>query len=206
MALSAVIAFWGTSFLLVVTPGADWAYMITTGLRNQSVVPAASGLLLGYLGLTAVVAAGVAALVASTPVLLTALTVIGAGYLIWLGASGLAHPAEPATGLAETPRLTWSSQTLRGAGISGLNPKALLLFVALLPQFTSAASPWPLALQIIVLGLVHTGSCAVVYSSVGVGARVVLSTRPSLARRVSRFSGAAMLTIGMMLALHQFAG
>jgi threonine/homoserine/homoserine lactone efflux protein len=206
VALSAVIAFWGTSFLLVVTPGADWAHMITAGLRNQSVLLAASGLLLGYLGLTTVVAAGVAALVASTPVLLTALTVLGASYLIWLGASGLAHPAEPATGLAETSRLSWSRQTLKGAGISGLNPKALLLFVALLPQFTSAASQWPLTVQIMVLGLVHTCSCAVVYSGVGVGARVVLSTRPSLARGVSRFSGATMLAIGMMLVLHQLAG
>jgi len=89
VALGAVVAFWGTSFLLIMTPGADWAYMITAGLRNRSVVPAASGLVLGYVALTAVVAAGVAALVARTPDVLTALTLIGAAYLIWLGVTGL---------------------------------------------------------------------------------------------------------------------
>jgi hypothetical protein len=37
VALGAVVAFRGTSFLLVLTPGADWAYMITAGLRNRGV-------------------------------------------------------------------------------------------------------------------------------------------------------------------------
>jgi threonine/homoserine/homoserine lactone efflux protein len=87
VALGAVVAFWGTSFLLVITPGADWAYMITAGLRNRSVLPAAAGLLVGYLTLTAVVAAGVGVLVAGSPAVLAVLTLLGAAYLIWLGAA-----------------------------------------------------------------------------------------------------------------------
>src|SRR2546430_15901466 len=80
VALGAVVAFWGISFLLVMTPGADWAYMITTGLQNRPVIPAASGLLSGYLALTVVVAAGVGPLVAASPVVLAVLTVAGAAY------------------------------------------------------------------------------------------------------------------------------
>ncbi len=204
MALGAVLAFWGTSFLLVMTPGADWAYMITAGLRNRSVAPAAAGLLIGYLALTAVVAAGVAAVVARSPMVLTALTMVGAVYLIWLGVSRFVHPAAPAAGTEEAAGPTWWRQTLKGAGISGLNPKALLLFLALLPQFTDSTSSWPLAVQIMILGLVHIVSCAVVYSSVGVGARLVLRARPSLARAVARISAAAMMVIGALLIVHQF--
>ena len=33
------------SFLLVLVPGADWAYAIAAGLREQSVLPAVTGLL-----------------------------------------------------------------------------------------------------------------------------------------------------------------
>jgi threonine/homoserine/homoserine lactone efflux protein len=206
VALGAVVAFWGTSFLLVITPGADWAYMIATGLRGRSVVPAAAGLLLGYVLLTAVVAAGVAVVIAGSPALLGALTLAGATYLLWLGVNTVLHPAEPGqagTGGAAVP---WWRQALKGAGISGLNPKALLLFLALLPAFGDATSAWPMPVQVTVFGLVHILSCAVVYSAVGVGARRVLRARPSLARAVSRSSGAAMVAIGALLVLHQVTG
>ncbi len=97
-------------------------------------------------------------------------------------------------------------QAAKGLGVSGLNSKVLLLFLALLPQFTVAAAPWPLAVQIAVLGLVHVASCAVVYTGVGVGARRVLRTRPAAARVVSRSSGAAMVVIGAVLLVGQLAG
>jgi threonine/homoserine/homoserine lactone efflux protein len=201
--VAAMVGFWGTSFLLVMTPGADWAYMITAGLRNRSVAPAAVGLLLGYLGLTVVVAAGVATVLAGSPVVLGALTTAGAAYLMWLGVTALLHPATPGEASAGAVADSWLQQTAKGAGISGLNPKALLLFLALLPQFTDATAQWSVAAQIVALGLIHTLSCAVVYSGVGVGARVVLRARPALARAVSRFSGAAMILIGVGLVVHQ---
>ncbi|MFB7456956.1 hypothetical protein [Streptomyces sp. NPDC056188] len=53
--------------------------------------------------------------------------------------------------------------------------------------------------QIAVLGLVHTANCAVVYTGVGTAARRVLRTRPAVASAVTRFSGAAMIVIGVLL-------
>ena len=67
MASSTVAAFWAVSFLFVVTPGADWAYAIAAGLRHRVVLPAVGGLLAGHLAATAVVAAGVGALVTRSP-------------------------------------------------------------------------------------------------------------------------------------------
>jgi len=84
-----------------------------------------------------------------------------------------------------------------------MNPKALLLFIALLPQFTDPSSEVPVAVQIIVLGLMHTLSCAVVYTGVGTGARRVLATRPAAAQIVVRVSGVAMLGIGAVLLIEQ---
>lgn len=84
-------------------------------------------------------------------------------------------------------------------GISGLNPKMFLLFLALLPRFTRPDAPWPVAAQIAVLGLVHVASCAVVYTGVGAGARRLLRTRPTAARTVTRISGAVVVAIGVLL-------
>jgi threonine/homoserine/homoserine lactone efflux protein len=198
MAGGTVAAFWAVSFLFVVTPGADWAYAIAAGLRHRVVLPAVGGLLAGHLAATAVVAAGVGALLARAPLLLSVLTALGAVYLVWLGIGMLARPALPQAGVDETPR-SWVRQAAKGAGISGLNPKVFLLFLALLPQFTDPNAAWPLALQIVVLGLVHVTSCAVVYTGAGTGARRVLRARPAAALAVTRCSGAAMIVIGAVL-------
>lgn len=45
---------------------------------------------------------------------------------------------------------------MKGADVSGLNPKALLLFLALLPQFVNRDEAWSFGVQITALGLVHT--------------------------------------------------
>ena len=199
MAFTSVAAFWGVSFLFVLTPGADWAYAIAAGLRNR-VLPAVSGLLAGHLLATLVVAAGVGALVTRLPVALTILTAAGAAYLIWLGATMLARPPVADSAVDATHDTGSSARwALKGIGVSGLNPKVFLLFLALLPQFTQPGADWPLSAQILVLGLIHVASSAVVYSGVGAGARLVLAGRPAAARLVSRFPGIVMIASGVFL-------
>jgi threonine/homoserine/homoserine lactone efflux protein len=205
MAGGTVAAFWAVSFLFVMTPGADWAYAIAAGLRHRVVLPAVAGLLAGHLAATAVVAAGVGALLAQSPLVLTVLTAVGAAYLVWLGIGMFAHPVAPQAH-TEEPDGSWLRQAAKGAGISGLNPKVFLLFLALLPQFTNPNAEWPLAMQIVVLGLVHVASCAVVYTGVGTAARRVLRARLGTARTVTRCSGAAMIVIGVVLLAEQLIG
>ncbi|WP_394525481.1 LysE family translocator [Paenarthrobacter nicotinovorans] len=161
-----------------------------------------AGLLTGHLVATAVVAAGVGALVASSPMVLTGLTIVGCAYLLWLGLGMCRNPSIPQAGV-DHGEDSWARQALKGAGISGLNPKVFLLFLALLPQFTDPNGPWPVAGQIAALGLLHVTSCAVIYTGVGCGARAVLRTRPTAARTVTRFSGAAMILIGVVLLVEQ---
>ncbi|WP_130452253.1 LysE family translocator [Zhihengliuella halotolerans] len=206
--MQTVFAFWLVSTLFVVTPGADWAYAMSAGIRHRSVAPAVGGLLSGHLLVVGLVAAGVGALLAAHPWALTTLTAAGCAYLVWLGVGTIARPAVPSLGSAAGASLSGtgvSRQVLKGAGISGLNPKVFLLFVALLPQFTDAAAAWPVAGQIGALGAVHLVSCAAVYASVGLAARRVLGARPTAARMVSRLSGAAMVAIGVILLVERVA-
>jgi threonine/homoserine/homoserine lactone efflux protein len=202
MAISSIAAFWLVSIMLVLVPGADWAYAIAAGMAGRAVLPAVGGLLAGYAVLTGVVAAGLAALVAGSPAMLTALTVLGAVYLMWLGIATVRHPPTPQAD-ANHGGVSWLRRVVKGAGISGLNPKALLLFLALLPQFIVRDAAWPFAAQIAILGLVHTANCGAVYSGVGTTARRVLRTRPAAARAVSRTSGAAMILIGVLLVVER---
>ena len=97
-------------------------------------------------------------------------------------------------------------QAAKGAGISGLNPKVFLLFLALLPQFTDPD-----------VGVADRGADR----GAGTGARGQLrgglhrgghrgpagaaGTAPA-ARAVTRFSGAAMTVIGVVLLVEQLIG
>jgi threonine/homoserine/homoserine lactone efflux protein len=51
MSLSVMAGFWAVSLLLVITPGADWAYAISAGLRGRgAVIPAVAGMMSAHLG------------------------------------------------------------------------------------------------------------------------------------------------------------
>ncbi|MER5517193.1 LysE family translocator [Streptomyces sp. NPDC002763] len=206
-----LISFLAVDLLLVCVPGADWAFVIAAGVRGRSVPRAVAGLVAGYALHTALAVAGLAVLVASSPALLTVLTVAGAAYLVWLGWSVLRRPAVPVeagetgetgeTGEAgETAAGTEGPDFWRGAAISGLNPKGLLLYLSVLPQFlVTRGDHAPVAAQTAVLGALHMAACAAVYLAVGTLARRLLSARPRAARAVTRTSGAAMLGIGALL-------
>jgi threonine/homoserine/homoserine lactone efflux protein len=204
MAISSIAAFWVVAALLIAVPGADWAYVIGTALSGRPIILAVSGLVIGYAGVTVAVAAGVGALVARTPASLTALTIAGGLYLLWLGVRTFLQPA--GHGLAEgTAARTDRATLVKGVGVSGLNPKGLLVFLAVLPQFATPRGNWPLAVQLAVLGLIFMLTCAAFYLSMGSVARRILDGRPSVARVVSRFSGAAMIVLGvLLLAEHLF--
>jgi threonine/homoserine/homoserine lactone efflux protein len=209
-----LLAFWGVTFMLIVVPGPDWAFTLAAGVRDGVVLPAVTGLVLGYAVLTVLVAVGVGALVARSPLVLTTLTAVGAGYLVHVGISVLRRPgalhidhgdASDTTDNRWTARRTFARPAsnaaivARGVGVSGLNPKGLLIFVALLPQFTDPTGRWPATVQLAALGLVFVVTCGAFYTVVGHSARAILGARPAAARLVTRMSGAAMVLVGLLL-------
>jgi threonine/homoserine/homoserine lactone efflux protein len=193
-----LLAFWGVAFALIAVPGPDWAFVLATGSRDRVVLPAVAGLVIGYVLLTGVVAAGLGALVAGSSAALSLLTAIGAGYLVWLGIALHRRPGSLHLGGGE-PAASARRRLARGIGVSGLNPKGLLVFLAILPQFTDACGAWPVPVQLTALGLVFVGTCAAFYTLVGFSARAVLAGAPAAARVVSRVSGTAMMAVGLLL-------
>lgn len=234
MDVSLLAGFALVSLTLACTPGADWAYIISSAITKPRFLPAILGLLSGYLFHTALVACGVAALVANSPGLLSWLTGAGAVYLLWLGVSTLRtfrsatfHDGTCPDQAAQTPHERRERRHGAGAGVdtlpaptslklgtpradflkglltSATNPKALLLYIALIPQFISVHSGWPLPLQTAALGLAHFAVSILVYFAVALTARLLLRSRPLAARLVTLFSGAIMIILAVGLVLDQ---
>jgi threonine/homoserine/homoserine lactone efflux protein len=204
---SALIAFAGVALTAVVVPGPDWAFVMAAGLRNRSVVPAVGGLLAGYALITAAAAAGIGPLATAAPLALVILTVAGAAYLIYLGIAILRSPAAlDLPGPQNTSPVRAGFLLRRGVGVSALNPKALLFFLAILPQFVRPAAAWPAALQMAALGGVWVAICAGFYLALGYAANRIFGARPRLHALMTRTAGWAMIIVGIVLLGEQVVG
>lgn len=199
-------AFIVVAAALACTPGVDWAYSITAGLRQRSFVPAVAGLCGGYLLHTVLMVAGLAALLAGMPGVLGWITVAGAGYLLWLGVSTLRTWRGASFGTAGavgSPSANQLRTFLQGMGTSGINPKGLLFYIALVPQFVSPEASLPVPVQSGLLGLTFVLLAGAVYTCVALLARRILQSRPGAARKVTLASGVIMVALGVALLAEQ---
>lgn len=206
MNLQLFLAFVVVAAALACTPGVDWAYSITAGLGRRSFVPAVAGLCSGYVLHTVLMVAGLAALLAGMPGVLGWITVAGAAYLLWLGTATIRSWRGASFAAAAAVDSTGQNQLrtfLRGMGTSGINPKGLLFYVALVPQFVSAEAPLPVPVQSGLLGLTFVLLAAIVYTCVALLSRKLLQSRPGAARKVTLASGIIMVGLGAVLLSEQ---
>src|SRR5205814_1546047 len=136
MALATWLLFLLISLAAVLTPGPAMLAILGHALAHGSraTMPVVFGNVLGAVVLMGVSVAGLAALLSSVPHALEAMKYAGAAYLLWLGihsfqAGGPAQPRASRSGFA------------RGALIALSNPKGLLFYAAVLPQFVDPARP-----------------------------------------------------------------
>ena len=198
-----VVAFWGVSMLFIMSPGADWSYAISAGIHKR-VLPSVTGLLFGHVLATLIVAAGLGLVLAQHPQALMVLSLLGAAYLAWMGWQMFRQPAAPSAG-EQMDDTHWGRWCWKGFCVSGWNPKVLLLFLALLPQFIRPNQDSSITVQILALGLVHIISCAAVYFAVGFASQAVLSARPKAAWVVGKVSGVMMVGIALLIAFEQLS-
>ncbi|TSE17590.1 LysE family translocator [Arthrobacter sp. KBS0703] len=206
MNLQLFLAFVVVAAALACTPGVDWAYSITAGLGRRSFVPAVAGLCSGYVLHTVLMVAGLAALLAGMPGVLGWITVAGAAYLLWLGTATIRSwrgASFTAAAAADNPGQNQLRTFLQGMGTSGINPKGLLFYVALVPQFVSAEAPLPVPVQSGLLGLTFVLLAAIVYTCVALLSRKLLHSRPGAARKVTLTSGIIMVCLGAVLLSEQ---
>lgn len=198
METSAALGFALVAFTLIAVPGPDWACVLAAGARDRVVAPVVVGLLLGYAAITVVVAVGVGQLVTAIPAAMIGLTVAGAAYLIYLGIRTLQSPAHLYADDTASSTSTWH-YVVRGAGVSALNPKGLLIFLSILPQFAHQGGSWPLSVQLLALGGIFIAICAAFYLPLGHAASTVVRARPRVAQVTTKIAGLAMIGVGLAL-------
>ncbi|MEA2887437.1 MAG: hypothetical protein QOD11_1797 [Bradyrhizobium sp.] len=147
-----------SGLLLNITPGPDTAYIVGRGVQMgwRGGAAAALGISAGCLVHVFAAAIGLSALLAASSVAFTAIKLLGAAYLLYIGIRMLlAHPTanDDAPTIGAADRLSLRQVFWQGALTNMLNPKVALFFLAFLPQFVAVDAPGK-ALAFIVLGFI----------------------------------------------------
>jgi threonine/homoserine/homoserine lactone efflux protein len=197
MCLGQLAAFLGVSLVVIVTPGQDTALTIrnTLGAGRRGGVLTAAGVVTGQLTWALAASAGLSAvLLASRPVF-TGLRLAGAAYLVFLGAQALlaAVRGGPVTSHGQARRRA----AYRQGVLSNLgNPKMVVFFTSLLPQFASSFG------GMLVLGSMFaalTLTWLTLYAfAVARAASILL--RPRVRRALDAVAGLVLVSFGARLA------
>ena len=168
-----LMAFFGVAVLLGLSPGPDNLFVLVQSAQRGWRVGlcVVLGLCIGIVGHTAAVALGLAAVVAASLMLFTALKVCGAAYLLYMAWGAWRAPVQVSeTAQVQPQRDVLTLQSAlgwigRGVVMNLTNPKVLIFFLAFLPQFADPARG-SVPLQIMVLGCVFMLSSWLVFGSI----------------------------------------
>lgn len=150
---------------------------------------------------------GVSAIVLASAELFTALKLIGAVYLVWLGFRTFQAARRDAKtmleGGAPAPALGAARAFREGVLVEALNPKTAAFFLAFIPQFVNL-SGGHVALQFMILGFISVTLntlADVVVAFAASRIRAGATGRSGVIRRLREASGGAMVALGMGLAI-----
>ena len=190
--------FLGAALILLITPGPSIMYVVARGIAQgcRAALFSSVGLALGDLLQVIGTAVGLSALLGSAPKLFVSIKLVGALYLVCLGAATLVGKGVRVANSAteQGSRQADSSKWLIVQGLLALNPKTALFFLAFLPQFI-AADAGPMRIQILLFGTAFVVMGFATNSLFGcLGGRLVaLTGSRGRFRKATRFGGGSVL-------------
>jgi homoserine/homoserine lactone efflux protein len=204
MTLETWLLFCVTETVLCFIPGPAVLFVLATALRRgfASASIAAAGILAGNTFYFALSATGIAAVIVASHAVFGALKWAGAAYLVWLGLRMLLTRAPAPAAVPQREDGRADRVFSRAFVVQAANPKALVFFVALLPQFINPAAsvPW----QILLLGIssvVIEFAVLSLYAALAARARSMTGTR--FASGLERVGGACLIAAGARLAWYR---
>lgn len=208
MDLANYLSFLGAAILLTLAPGPDNMYILTKSLSAgpRQGVTLAMGLATGPLWHTLLVMVGVAAFIQSSPTAFMVLKYCGAAYLLYLSygafrSKGASIKAGDVVDKSESFAL-YKRGFKRGFLMNASNPKVLLFFLAILPQFVQPNGFLSPSLQIGLLGLTFSIQAAILFSIAAICAGQLKDTlirHESFPLIMSRVEGTLLLLIAIGL-------
>ncbi|MCY1676119.1 LysE family translocator [Pseudarthrobacter sp. SL88] len=202
---SSLLAFALASVVLIAVPGPSVLFVIgrSLALGWKGGVLTVLGNACGQLLQVAAVALGVGVLVAQSVLLFSAVKFAGAAYLVYLGVQAIRHRKVPAGSEGRATATRPRRLVAEGAVVGATNPKSVVFFVAVLPQFVDYPSG-SIPLQLGVLGAVFLFIAVVSDSlwAVAAGtAREWFARSPRRVSTVKATGGTLMIGLGGTLAL-----
>ena len=208
-----ILTFSAVAWLAILSPGPAILLALRNGVAFglRAVTWSALGNVTGVFMLSAAAMLGLGVLLKSSAILFGAVKLLGALYLFYVGlrhvfgrSSVLSGSAEQSAGAKTPPRFALYREAFL---IAATNPKPILFFTALFPQFINANAP--LLPQFFVLtGIFMVLSFVTLlgYASVAGGARFFL-IRPRVSRWINRVVGGVFISFGAaLLALRRPVG
>ena len=196
MGLGHLAAFLGVSLLVIVTPGQDTALTIRNTLAGgrRGGTLTALGVVSGQVTWAFAASVGLSAVLLASKPLFTTLRIAGAAYLVFLGAEALLAAFRGRRVEAGGPR---RRAAYRQGLLSNLgNPKMVVFFTSLLPQFASSFG------GMLLLGLVFasiTLAWLTLYAIAVARAKAVL-LRTRVHRALDALAGLVLVSFGLRLA------
>lgn len=204
--LEQVVTFGLAAVVLIVIPGPSVVFVVGRAVAYGQRVALASvaGNTAGLLVVMTLVAVGLGAVVAESILVFTVIKLAGAAYLVWLGVQALRHRREMGVG-AERARggLSWRRAARQGFVVGVSNPKAFMIFAALLPPFVDPdrgsvpTQMFVLGSVAVVLGLV----CDSVWAVAAGRARDWFAGSPRRGSALGVLGGTSMIGLGVGMAL-----
>ncbi|MGH1399908.1 MAG: LysE family translocator [Acinetobacter tandoii] len=160
--MSVYLLFALTVLPLVCTPGPDMLFIFSQVMAKgvKAGFMATLGVCMGYMVHSVLVALGIAAILVSFPMLFETIRWLGIAYLLYLAFS-LFRAVFNSKSL-HVPKASAGSPIAKGFLTSLLNPKGMLIYFAILPQFMRNAENT--VIQGLILSSIFIGLCLVVYS------------------------------------------
>ena len=172
--ITTLIAFGLVAFGLAATPGPNMIYLISRSLSQgpRAGLVSLIGVGIGFIIYMLLAAFGITAVVVAVPYAYDALRLAGVGYLLYLAWQTLKPGGRSPFQVRELPQDSPRKLVLMGLMTNLLNPKAAMLYLALLPQFVDPARGSVLTQSIvlgsmqIVISMVMNGIIAVTAGSI----------------------------------------
>lgn len=202
--LENLLAFTLAALVLIVIPGPSVLFTIGRALALGRIGGLLSvlGNALGLLPIIGLVALGVGGIVARSAILFTAVKIVGALYLAYLGIQAIRHRNRAAGGADITPAAGSAWRQLGAGFVVGVtNPKSIAFFVAVLPQFVDLDAG-SVPLQMIELGLVFFALALVsdgAWALAAAAARTWFGRSPKRLATLSATGGGMMIGLGGVL-------
>jgi threonine/homoserine/homoserine lactone efflux protein len=203
--LPTLAAFTLTALLFVVIPGPSVLFVIgrALSLGRTGALLSVLGNALGFLVQILGIALGLGVIIERSIVLFTVVKIVGALFLVYLGVRAILHRKAAAAPPAEfTPTSRWRSLG-EGAVVGITNPKSIVFFIAVLPQFVTV-SAGSVESQLFVLGLVFAALAVLSDSAWALGASAARGWFATSPRRMESFGvagGVAMIGLGGAMAV-----